>query len=86
MGQGDILSQHLVGQCGPQGRAWAGLYSDRQSKTVVSDSSLEIREVVSHLRPSADPYYTSTLISMRGGPLTPALAMASFRSGSAAKA
>ena len=45
-GQGDILSQHLVGQCGPQGRAWAGLYSDRQSKTVVSDSSLEIREVV----------------------------------------
>ena len=40
----------------------------------------------SHLRPAAVGTYTSTLISIRGGPLTPALAMASFRSGSAAKA
>jgi hypothetical protein len=30
--------------------------------------------------------YTSTLISIRGGPLTPARAMASFSSGSSAKA
>ena len=29
--------------------------------------------------------YTSTLISIRGGPITPALAMASLKSGSSAK-
>ena len=37
--------------------------------------------------PTAGPVaYTSILISMRGGPITPALAMASFKSGSLAKA
>ncbi len=38
------------------------------------------------LRGGVSSDYASTLISMRGGPTTPALAMASLKSGSLAKA